>query len=83
MATQNLTSFDPVFVPTYSDAVYIYGVRRLTARDGKKGIPSAYLIPVMTYAANNYEEWQFQNAIDMNYITQQEYDETMQYKNKL
>lgn len=44
-------------------------------------IPEPYVEPVKQYAANNYRQDQIENALAKGWITQQEYDDTMAYKN--
>jgi hypothetical protein len=70
----------PFMVSSYADAVYKYGTFRLTERDGYPGVVATYREPVKQYAAENYTEVQIDNALSKGWITQQEYDETMELK---
>jgi hypothetical protein len=67
----------PFRVSNYARNIYIYGVQRLTARDGFTGVPAEYYGPVEQYAANNYSMIQIDNALSQTWINQQEYDETI------
>lgn len=66
---------------TYARNIYLYGNERLTARDGYNGVPAEYYTPVEQAAANTFSQFQINNALAQGWITQQEYDETMAYKN--
>lgn len=82
-----------ILTSTYARAIYIFGTKRFTARDGKLGIPTEYHEPVKKYAATGivndvhypdddfvgYELTQIQQALTKGYINQTEYDETVAY----
>jgi hypothetical protein len=59
---------------TYSRSIYLYGTSKLTT------IPSEYVEPVKQHAAATYTHAQLDNALAKGFITQQEYDETVEYK---
>jgi ribulose bisphosphate carboxylase small subunit len=61
----------------YAKAIYLYGSKRFS------DIRPEYVEPVKQYAAINYTVEQIDNALAQGWITQQEYDETMTYKNEL
>lgn len=65
---------------SYAQGIYLYGNRRFTDRDGKTGIPVAYHVPVMQYAADNYYNEQISNALTQTWLLQSEYDSTMALK---
>ncbi len=71
-ATPNVLAFR---ASTYARNIYMFGTNRLTARDGFVGVPAEYYTPVEQYAKNNYPA-DIQNALEMTWISQQEYDET-------
>lgn len=56
---------------TYARNIYIGGTRSFST------IPAEYHTPVKQYAADNFTRGQIDNALFMNYITTQEYDETI------
>lgn len=62
-------------VSTHSMNIYIFG------NYGFSDIPSAYVEPVKQYAAKTFRQDQLNNALEKEWITQQEYDDTMAYKN--
>lgn len=64
----------PWLVSTYARDIYIFGNRTFAQ------IPSPYVEPVKEYAANTYRDDQLQNALEKGWITQQEYDETVAYR---
>lgn len=61
-------------VIAYAKAIYIDGTKKFSE------IRAEYVEPVKQYAAANYTDLQIQNALNNGWITQQEYDETMAYK---
>jgi hypothetical protein len=65
---------------TYSNTIYVFGTNRLTARDGFTGIPAEYYVPVQQYAAGIYTQQTLDIALANGWINQQEYDETMLYR---
>lgn len=66
----------PWLVSSYAMDIYIFGNRTLAQ------VPEAYVEPVKQYAAEKFRDDQIQNALDKGWITQQEYDDTMAYKNQ-
>jgi|GEM_PF-3044014 len=69
----------PALVISYTNAIYMLGTRRFTARDGYSGIPAAYHEPVKQYAAANLDITYIDNALAQTWLTQTEYDETVAY----
>lgn len=69
----------PWLTSSYAMAIYLYGTRRFTARDGYSGIPTSYHEPVKLYAATNYSMSQINNALMDGYINETEYNETLAY----
>jgi len=73
----------------YAYNIYISGMQRFTARDGFTGIPAEYHEPVKKFAAKNYtvdpyasetdRTRQLDVSLNNEWITQQEYDETVSY----
>lgn len=61
---------------TYSRNIYIYGTRSFSKVE-PPSIPTEYHQPVKQYAADNFTRGQIDEALSNNYITQQEYDETV------
>ena len=61
----------------FSNSIYIYGSMTLTQL---KTVHPEYYVPVETFAANHYTDFEFQMSLENKYISQAEYDETMQYK---
>jgi hypothetical protein len=59
---------------SYARDIYLYGNRRLA------DIPLEYHEPVKQYAATNFTHEQIDNALAKNFISQEEYDQTMAYK---
>lgn len=67
MAVNNL------LVKQYAVCIYIHGTRKFeTVNDN-------YKEPVKQYAAKNYTLGQIDNALVNNYITEQEYQDTIAY----
>ena len=67
-------------MPIYQSLVVAYA--KAIFIDGTKTFPQIrtdYVIPVKQYAAANYTLDQINNALALEYITQQEYDETIAY----
>jgi len=64
----------PFLRNTYAREIYLYGNRRFS------DIPTHYHEPVKEYAAVTFTQTQIDNALAQGWITQQEYDETMAYK---
>ena len=62
---------------SYALSIYSFGTNRLTARDGFSGVKDGYYTPVEQFAANNLSQNVIDNALAMDWITQQEYDETI------
>lgn len=58
----------------YATAIYIDGSKRFPE------IRQEYVEPVKQFASGNYTDEQITNALDMAYITNQEFDDTMAYK---
>jgi hypothetical protein len=64
----------PVYAwKTSTDArnIYLYGTRTFA------DVAAAYVIPIKTYAAENFTTVQIDHALAEAWITQQEYDDTM------
>ena len=74
-----IQSILPFLTQAYAAQIYISGTNRLTARDGYKGVPTAYYIPVEQYAAAHYILTDIDYALSQGYISQTEYDETVGY----
>ncbi|MEH7511596.1 hypothetical protein V7146_02445 [Gottfriedia acidiceleris] len=55
----------------YARDIYLYGKQKLV------NIPAEYYTPVENYAAKNFTRGQILEALERNYITQQQYDETV------
>lgn len=74
-------------VSTYAMDIYLFGNR--TFQDA----PVLYIEPIKIYAATGYvngvkedepfAQAEIDNALAQNWITQQEYDDTMTYKNEV
>ena len=64
-------------VGIFARDIYLYGNQRFTARDGYTGIPEEYHQPVKEYAAKNFTLYETDKALNLTWITQQEYDETV------
>ena len=58
----------------YAKAIYIDGTKRFPE------IRPEYVEPVKQHAANVYTDQQILSALDRQFITEQEFDETMAYK---
>lgn len=74
MATISLQTVYPFRTSAYANSIYIYGTKNFNQ------IGSEYYIPVEKFAAATYFQWQLDDALTNNYITQQQYDETMSYR---
>jgi hypothetical protein len=66
----------PWRVSAYAIDIYIFGNRTFDQ------IPGAYVEPVKQHAAAKFRQDQIDNALEKGWITQQEYDDTMAYKNQ-
>lgn len=55
--------------------IYLYGNR------GFNAVPSEYVEPIKQYAAKTWTLEQIDTALVNGWITQQEYDDTISYKN--
>lgn len=62
-----------VLVKQYAVCVYQYGTRTISS------VAEAYKEPVKEYAAQNYSLAVIDNALVKEYITEQEYQETIAY----
>jgi hypothetical protein len=58
-------------VGPYARSIYLYGSLRFS------DIPVEYYQPVKQYAATKFQLDQINQALALNYISQQEYDETI------
>lgn len=79
-----LTEPEPIsdyFVANYAARVFLMGTDRLSPRGKYKGIPEAYRVPVMEFAALMYEESDIGFAKMFGYINQAEYDQIFAYVN--
>ncbi|RNB90148.1 hypothetical protein EDM59_01495 [Brevibacillus nitrificans] len=65
-------TFKPYMVSFYSNAVYLNGSRQLPELD------PVYQQPVMQFAADNYTESLIDNSLMQGWITQEEYNATME-----
>lgn len=73
----------------YAYNIFISGMQRITTSDGFSGIPAEYHEPVKQFAAKNYTNnpyalednrtRQIDVALNNNWISQQEYDDTVAY----
>lgn len=61
-------------VSTYARNVYLYGNTQLSAISTS---PDDYRTTTMQYAANNFTLEQLNNALTKGWISQQEYDDTI------
>lgn len=61
-------------VKAYAQAIYQDGTKRFS------NIRPEYVEPTKQYVATNFSEETIQNALNQEWITQQEYDETIVYK---
>lgn len=61
-------------VVAYARAIYLDGTKKFPE------IKPDYVEPVKKYAAANYSVEQIDNALNQEYITLQEYNDTMAYK---
>ena len=66
----------PFRTSTYARNIYMFGTNRLTARDGFPGIPAEYYTPVQQYAKNGFLASDIRNALELDWISEQEYNET-------
>lgn len=71
---------------TYANNIYLYGVERLTARDGFAGVADGYYTPVEKLAGETtvtnpklISRAKIDLALANGWITQQEYDETIAF----
>jgi predicted RNA-binding protein associated with RNAse of E/G family len=55
--------------------IYLYGNRTF------QQVPVEYVEPIKQYAANTFDQDDLDNALTNGWITQQEYNDTMAYKN--
>lgn len=66
-------------VKIYANQIYLQGEQRFTARDGFTGIAEEYHPHVKQYAAASYERKYIDDALRLNWINQEEYDQTVAY----
>jgi hypothetical protein len=59
----------------YAQAIYLDGTKKFSE------IRPEYVEPVKQYAAANYPLYQIDNALAKGWITQDEYNQTIAYKN--
>lgn len=59
---------------TYARDVYLYGNRTL------QEVPTEYVEPIKKYAGETFSNQIIENALSNAWISQQEYDETIAYK---
>jgi hypothetical protein len=59
----------------YAQAIYLDGTKKFSE------IRPEYVEPVKQYAAANYALYQIDNALAKGWITQDEYNQTIAYKN--
>ena len=64
-----------LLVKMYATNIITYGNRNFGT------IPENYVQPVKEYIALNYTDWQIDNALVQDYITEQEYTEIMTLRN--
>jgi hypothetical protein len=64
----------PFRTSTYARNIYIFGTTTFAQ------IPAEYVIPVEQYAAATYSLSQIDNALASEYIDQQHYDDTIDYR---
>ena len=62
-------------VSIYARDIYLFGNRTFGQ------IPEQYVEPVKQYAAETFRQDQIDNALEKGWISEQEYDDTMAYKN--
>ncbi|CAM4109638.1 hypothetical protein METH109765_23020 [Mesobacillus thioparans] len=62
---------------TFARNIYLYGNERFTAREGFNGIPEEYHQPVKDYAAKQFTLMEIEKARINNWITQNEYEDTV------
>ncbi|MED4783433.1 hypothetical protein [Brevibacillus choshinensis] len=67
-----MATFKPYMVSFYANSVYLNGSRRLSDLD------PIYVEPVKEFAAGFYTESQIDNSLMQGWITQEEYDATME-----
>ena len=65
----------PWRVSAYARDIYLFGNRTFA------DIPEQYVEPVKQYAAETFRQDQIDNALEKGWISEQEYDDTMAYKN--
>jgi len=63
----------PILVKAYAVNIYKYGNRKFET------IPTEYHEPVKQYAGENFTLQEIDNAIAKEYITEQEYSDTLAY----
>jgi len=68
-----MTTVYPFRVGPYARSIYNWGQEKLSE------IPAHYVEPVKQYAATMFPKSEIDAALAKNYITQQEYDDTMNY----
>lgn len=68
-----MTTVYPFRIGPYARNIYLYGSEKLST------IPAHYVEPVKEYAASTYPKSDLDAALAKSYITQQEYDDTMNY----
>jgi hypothetical protein len=64
-------------VGPYARNIYLYGTRSFSGHNGTNSIPLEYHEPVKQYAADNFTRGQIDEALVKNFVTQQEYDDTV------
>lgn len=62
-----------LLVRQYAVCIYVHGTRQFA------NVPSDYHNPVKGYAVENYSLSQIDNALAKEYITAQEYEETLEF----
>lgn len=63
-------------VSTYARDIYLYGNRTLT---NNPNVPADYVEPIKIYAAQTFSQREIDDALKDGFITQQEYDDTIDY----
>jgi len=66
----------PWRVSSYAMDIYLFGNRTFAQ------IPEPYVDPVKQYAAATFRDDQIENALNKGYISQEEFDDTMAYKDQ-
>jgi hypothetical protein len=67
------------YIGLYSRQIYLDGVKSFTGHNGTPAIPTEYHGAVKKYAVDKFYDFQIINALNNNYITQEEYDDTLTY----